>query len=32
MGEKIVQIKRGRKVNGGERRRNVGPTKTKIGR
>lgn len=31
-GEEIVHIKRGRKLAGGERRRNVGPTKSKIGR
>jgi hypothetical protein len=31
-GEEIVCISRGKKVGGGERRRNVGPTKTKIGR
>jgi len=31
-GEKIVHIRRGRKVGGGERRRNKGPSKTKIGK
>ena len=30
-GEEIVHIRRGRKVGGGERRRNKGPSKTKIG-
>ena len=31
-GEEIVHIRRGKKVGGGERRRNKGPSKTKIGR
>jgi hypothetical protein len=31
-GEEIVHIRRGRKVGGGERRRNKGPSKTKIGK
>jgi len=31
-GEEIVHIRRGRKVGGGERRRNKGPSMTKIGR
>ena len=31
-GEEIVHIRRGRKIGGGERRRNQGPSKTKIGR
>jgi hypothetical protein len=30
-GEEIVHIKRGKKVNGGERRRNSGPSKSRVG-
>jgi hypothetical protein len=31
-GQEIKYIRRGQKVNGGERRRNMGPTRTKIGK